>query len=650
MAKDKSEDLKYPKGFIRDLQDADINTTSERKVWDLALLFLDGKQWLNYNDVNVRTNRATPYATNRDNKVTVNLLINIYRNILSKLSVTYPSISILPASPSTEDVLKAQSSELAIKYYWNKDQLKLKFTKAFEWLISCGTVGMHTYYDPRKDTVSTEVVSPFDLMFESDVDSIENSDYIGVRRHVLKHELERSFPKFKKEIKLAVDSLDNSSRPGEASLSDIPSNRLEIFEIYWRDGKHAILMGETYLYKGHYDLEDIPIQVMKYTDVPGKLWGIGLIAPLLDMQWLYNKSRSQVLQNIELMSNPKWLVPKTSGILQQQITNRPGEKIYYNAAGGAPTQIGAAPLPSHVFDNITRLQSEMMDVSGVHSTSLGKRAVGISSGKAIETLAAQDMSQLQITQLMVEEATKNLARDVLVLMRTFYKEAKMIRMLDDAGKVVFKQLQQTDLIEDPEIFIEAGSLFRSESMDRDAKILEMLQLGLVTPDMALKELSFKTGNSFIVEKMEAMSHAMDLLKAAQQGYDIEIFKTDDIQAFKGVFGGFIKSPDYYRLPTDRQEYIRDVYIAIEQAGMTPENLAEANIMDKVYPRQSQPNTDQRTRLQGIMGNESQAAQQQALQESLAMESISGGFDIAEEALTRQRGAEALITPRGGPVG
>ena len=645
MAKDKSEDLKYPKGFIRDLQDADINTTSERKVWDLALLFLDGKQWLNYNDVNVRTNRATPYATNRDNKVTVNLLINIYRNILSKLSVTYPSISILPASPSAEDILKAQSSELAIKYYWNKDQLKLKFTKAFEWLISCGTVGMHTYYDPRKDNVTTEVVSPFDLMFESDVDSIENSDYIGVRRHVLKHELERSFPKFKKEIKLAVDSLDNSSRPGEASLSDIPSNRLEIFEIYWRDGKHAILMGETYLYKGHYDLEDIPIQVMKYTDVPGKLWGIGLIAPLLDMQWLYNKSRSQVLQNIELMSNPKWLVPKTSGIMQQQITNRPGEKIYYNAAGGTPTQIGAAPLPSHVFDNITRLQSEMMDVSGVHSTSLGKRAVGISSGKAIETLAAQDMSQLQITQLIIEEATKNLARDVLVLMRTFYKEAKMIRMLDDAGEVVFKQLKQTDLIEDPEIFIEAGSLFRAESMDRDAKILEMMNLGLVTPEIALKELSFKTGNSFVIEKMESMSHAMDLLEAAKRGFDIEVFKSDDIQAFKEVFGGFIRSPEYYRLPPDRQEYLRDVYIAIEQAGLTPEQLAQEN-----FPVQTPPSATGKTELQNIMGNESSAAQQQSLDESLAMNSISGGFDIAEEALTRQRGAEALITPRGGPVG
>ena len=187
-------------------------------------------------------------------------------------------------------------------------------------------------------------------------------------------------------------------------------------------------------------------------------------------------------------------------------------------------------------------------------------------------------------------------------------------------------------------------------MDRDAKILEMMNLGLVTPEIALKELSFKTGNSFVIEKMESMSHAMDLLEAAKRGFDIEVFKSDDIQAFKEVFGGFIRSPEYYRLPPDRQEYLRDVYIAIEQAGLTPEQLAQENIMDKVFPVQTPPSATGKTELQNIMGNESSAAQQQSLDESLAMNSISGGFDIAEETLSRQRGAEALITPRGGPVG
>jgi hypothetical protein len=45
------------------------------------------------------------------------------------------------------------------------------------------------------------------------------------------------------------------------------------------------------------------------------------------------------------------------------------------------------------------LQSEMQDVASIHAVSLGKRAVGLTSGKAINALAENDMSQLTRDQL-----------------------------------------------------------------------------------------------------------------------------------------------------------------------------------------------------------------------------------------------------------
>jgi len=125
---------------------------------------------------------------------------------------------------------------------------------------------------------------------------------------------------------------------------------------------------------------------------------------------LYNRARSQVVHNVELMGNPKWLVPKTAGVSTHAITSKPGEKIYYNAAGGTPQQVAAAPLPSYIADNITRLQAEMGDVAGLHSVSLGKRAVGVTSGKAIQALASHDTSQLQISQAAIEKGAATMAR------------------------------------------------------------------------------------------------------------------------------------------------------------------------------------------------------------------------------------------------
>ena len=56
------------------------------------------------------------------------------------------------------------------------------------------------------------------------------------------------------------------------------------------------------------------------------------------------------------------------------------------------------------------------------------------------------------------------------------------------------------------------------------------------------------------------------------------------------FGSFIRGQEYYELDLERQEYIRDVYIAIGQANAPTPEAAEANIYDKVYPRQLPQNS------------------------------------------------------------
>ena len=619
-----------------------MNKFNDRSVWDISLLFLEGRQWASY-ATNIAQNTFVGTPAVQDYKITVNLLLNIYRNLLSKLATTYPGIVVSPASPSIDDILKAQASEMALKYYWNQNDIKNMLGKSFEWLLTCGTVAYHSYYDPDIDDVITEVVNPFDIIFEPYVSCPDDSQWIGIRRHVAKPELIKSFPKHEKLIEEASDSYSAQNRPGEAALKQGPSDRAEIFEIYWKDGKHGILLGSDYLYKGENQLNRIPIEILRYTQVPGKLWGVGLIAPLIDMQWLYNKSRSQVLKNIELMSNPKWLIPKSAGVNPNAITNRPGEKVYYNAAGGAPQQIGAAALPSHVFDNITRLQSEMMDVSGIHSTSLGKRAVGITSGKAMQTMAELDMSQLQQTQLRIEDRMGKVAENVLGLMKLYYTQNRMVRMFDSAGKIVFKEISNLDITDSPEVFIEAGSLFRSEAQDRDKKIYDMLEMQLINPETALKELSFRTGNKFVMEKMESTAHAQELLQAATMGYDIEIFRTDDMGSFSQVFGDFIRSPAYYELGEERQEYIRDVYIAIENSTMAPEELGMHNLTEKVFPRSVSPKASDDTALAAVMGQGSGGAQSQQLEEVVNMRGAGAGFGAAEKIVSQR--AEALISDR-----
>jgi len=623
----------------------DIDRSRQQKLpfvrlWDMCNLFLQGKQHLRFD----RNSQywVGDYPRNKRHRVTINMILNIYRNMLARLSMAYPSLTVLPASDSVEDIVKAQSSETALKWYWHSSNVKDTLIELIESLLLTGNAALHTYYDADKDEVLTKAISAYDLFFEAGAATPDESRWCAVRTLVHKKELARAFPDHAEFINKspAPSIVYNTSLNQTVAMTQGYNlqDRVEIFEVFHKDGYTGILLQDKWLHKSKLPANTMPLQFVNYTHVPGRVWGIGLIEPLLELQVLYNRGRGQITENVELMGNPKWLIPKNAGISKNALsTSKPGEKVFYNAnAGPAPQQIAAAPMPQYVYDNIKQLSAEMMDVAGIHSTSLGKRAIGIESGAAIEALAGKDMQQLQVTQENIEQAVRDMGNVVLKLMKNFFSEERMIRIMDATGQVVFRQLRSTELVDDPEIFIEAGSLFRDEKQDRDKKILELMQLGLLDREQALQELDFKTGNAYVTAKMRGLSHAQEMLNAVTRGHMIEIFPTDDIQAFIKVFGDFVQTKMFYELSPDRQQYIRDVLISCVVFGQPDEEAARAHNKRTVFPRV----TDKEQNARAIIATSgSPEAQQQvagAYSNSLAQRRAVEGNPSPEQGLSNVR--------------
>ena len=187
-------------------------------------------------------------------------------------------------------------------------------------------------------------------------------------------------------------------------------------------------------------------------------------------------------------------------------------------------------------------------------------------------------------------------------------------------------------------------MFRSEAQDRDAKILQLFELKLLPPEEALKELSYKTGNKFIIERMESMAHANELLEAAKIGYDIEIFRTDNLEVFIEVFGSYMRQSDYYALPLERQNYIRDIYVALEFPDQSLQESGVAPAADRVFPKDIM-GPDPGAALTEIVGQSSPSAQLQQVRAGGEQERLSSTFAQAEQQLAK--GSEALIGSKGG---
>lgn len=139
----------------------------------------------------------------------------------------------------------------------------------------------------------------------------------------------------------------------------------------------------------------------------------------------------------------------------------------------------------------------------------------------------------------------------------------------------------------------------------------------------MQEMTLRTGSSFITEKVQAISHAKDILEAAKRGFEVEIFRNDDIEAFLKVFGDFMRERQYYDLEPEQQEYIRDVYVSLVAANVPPEQYEMVRMADKVFPRKPAATAppEQQASLAVVQGSET--AQGQVMDETLTQASDIG---------------------------
>ena len=193
----------WPKDIQRLVTDKG-DRSAQKRAWDLCVLFVSGNQWLTY-DQSIQQYEVARAGRQNASKVTVNLLLNVYRNILSRLSVNYPSIAVIPATPDAEDSAKAKSMELLLEYYWNQSEMKDVITDMIKNLLVMGTSGLHTYYDPDREVVTTEQISAYDLFFEDGVRNPEESSFIAIRSYHTKHDLKIAYPDMVEQIEDAEE-------------------------------------------------------------------------------------------------------------------------------------------------------------------------------------------------------------------------------------------------------------------------------------------------------------------------------------------------------------------------------------------------------------------------------------------------------------
>jgi hypothetical protein len=579
------------------LKESAQDKRSRESVWAMSATWLWGEQG------NIGRSYATPEDAARKRAYQAlynpNLMLDYYRVALSRLGIQVPSSTVLPTTPSTDDVAKAISAQEHINYFWWDAGVPKQWIKALPHLLTAGNVGFRVFWDTDEDKASLEAFPPEDLFYEAGIRDRDESLWIAMRKRVSRHQLKKTFPEHAAEIDEAAEERDENAGMFSRILGSNKKlkDRLDVYYVYSRDGSGdcgIFLNPDIWLAETTVPAGLTAIHHLGYTPMPGSPWSIGLIENLVGPQAAYNKGRKQQLDHIDLVNKPKVIIYRNSGVPAGAVNDKAGEKIPVKQQGLEPKYMVGPSWPAGAERSLDRTRGEMNDLAGMQNTSLGKKEGGATSGVAIRSLAAQDISKLQITEAHTEEVFESIFTDALILYKAHLTQEKSVRIFDVYGNAAWASLNGTNLMSTPEVRIDGGSMFVHRKKEREERIANLLQLQLIDPEDAKAEISFNVGRKAAMDKLQDLNEAREVLEVAKTGSigtdpltgeplvtQITIYKFDPLDAYKEVFREFVRdSKSFYALPPDRQDVIMDILITVSNPGSpTGNSLLE----QQVYP-------------------------------------------------------------------
>lgn len=550
-----------------------------QRLWWLCRDVITNFRAYTPSDIVIRAGMEMAYF-NRVRDVSFNITLPQYRNASARLEVTLPSWGAVSASDAIEDLMRAAADEQALQYYARRGELPYATMEMIDWGIMFGTSAMLTIMNG--DNLQPEVFGPDRIRAEPAIAKPEDSRFLAVSRVTTKGQLRQKFPDKQDVIDQAPPPLQQLN--WWSGYQRMAPDRIEVLEVYLRSG-HWFLMcgsGGAVLASGWTPQRCMPLEIHKYTAVPFDFWGVGLVEQALPGQYAYSASWNQILTNARLMSNPKILIAHNSGVAPDAFTSRAGEKVYHRA-GMAPQPWQGLPLPQYAVQLPASAASALADSTGIHGTSQGKRTPGIVTGRAVEAVVANDEVQFGVTKRNIKRLLERHGRTALLYMQAYYPESKFIREFDRYGSAIGKMVRSGDLSHDPQVFIEADTLFRDDVEARQQRIMQFAQMGAIQPADAIKLIQdnrdplraqkpiadYVAAKRALDEVIKSGFEVQDLRQTNPDGTPVmrktvKFYPNDNFPIFAEVAGQFIRSDEFYALPVDKQDAVDAYYMDILQ--------------------------------------------------------------------------------------
>lgn len=489
----------------------------------------------------------------------INRIRPTIRTELAQLTNNKPNATVVPASAEDRDMYAALAAEQIWDNLYTDHKLKFIFRRALWWTLTCGNGFIKTYWDFNAGPVGQDPntgmpvldqngqpVPVGDICFTPETpfhvlvpdfreEELENQPYLIHAKIKSPEWVQMNFKQALDGGQINPTSADASDLLEESFLNLIGTQAMHkqqsvlVLEVWVKPDMHPMfpegafftLVGDKIVY----GIQGWPYSHGKYPfakldHIPaGKFYSTSSVEDLIPLQKEYNRTHGQIIEAKNRTAKPQLLAPRGS-INVSSITTEPGQVILYTPGFNPPTPLPLQALPAYVTQELDRLLTDWNDISGQHEVTHGQIPPGVTAATAISYLQERDESKLSPTFDSLEEGIEKTAQMALSYVHDYWDLPRTVKITGPDGSFDAAAFKGSDLGNNIDIKIEAGSALPVSKAAKQALIMDMMKMGFISPDKGLEVMEMgginKIYDKIQIDKRQAQRENLKMSKVTPE--------------------------------------------------------------------------------------------------------------------------------------
>lgn len=437
-----------------------------------------------------------------------NRIFEAVETIVPVVTAAAHSFQVMPGSKDEKSIQRADKLQKLLRRKYETLLMQEKLEEITRHLLLYRFGVLKVFWNKKIDDLDVKVIDPRLMYFPKLRVKPNDLPYKMEVQEYTQAEFEEEFPDADPNalIKEMVDTGSNEKNERIHRLFEIWTPDT----VAWIGGGVVVKKMQTpyYDYEGeeqpegsatplkfynHFDLPRDPYIIFTtYNVSEGPVGAVSLAEVAIPIQDAINVQKRQIIDNLRRLGNGRMIIDSEAMSEEEagNITDEPGGYILGKGAaseGRVKVENGIALSNAH-FANLTHSENVFDNVTGVHSATRGAAAAKTLGQDILSR--QQDFTRIDLITRVLNRGVDETANWIVQLVKLFYTENHVVKMIGEQEAVEFVELNRTDVDDFIEIIVKSGADLPMDRVSLRTEAVQLWQLGALDPVTLFERLGF----------------------------------------------------------------------------------------------------------------------------------------------------------------